>query len=164
MKKLNKYVVGTAAFTGLLCGLWGGFSGDIGLSAWAGFAGCTAYFASGRSGIGGIMMTAVTTLIGVLYGWLMLNGAVEIGGSGPAFALTIGILVMAIVLMGQIKWTAFVPGIFVGCYSFFAIENNDWKLLCVSLLAGVALGFLCDKGGSLVFAKWAPKKSAKARA
>ena len=73
MKKLNKYVVGTAAFTGLLCGLWGGFSGDIGLSAWAGFAGCTAYFASGRSGIGGIMMTAVTTLIGVLYGWLMLN-------------------------------------------------------------------------------------------
>ena len=161
--KLNKYIVATAAFTGLLCGLWGGFSGVIGLSAWAGFAGCTAYFASVRQGLGGILMTAVTTMIGVLYGWLMLNGAISMGGSEWAFTLAIGVLVMCIVLMGQIKWTSFVPGIFVGCYSYFAILNNDWVLLCWSLLAGVALGFLCDWGGRMLFAGWKPKdKKAKA--
>lgn len=162
--KLNKYIIATAAFTGLLCGLWGGFSGVIGLSAWAGFAGCTAYFASGRQNLSGIAMTTVTTMLGVLFGWMMLNGAGALGGSNGAFALAIGALVMVIVLMGQIKWTAFVPGIFVGCYTFFAMPNNDWKLLGLSLLAGVALGFLCDWGGRTLFAGWEPKKTNKKRA
>lgn len=162
---MNKYVFATAAFTGLLCGLWGGYAGLIGLSAWAGFAGCTAYFASGRRFIKGSLLTLITTFIGVLFGWLMLDGANRLGGSAPAFALAIGVLVMCIVLMGQIKWTSFVPGMFVGCYSFFAIENNNWQLLLASLAAGILLGLLCDWGGSMLFAKWQPKaKATKKRA
>lgn len=160
--KLNKYVLATAAFTGLLCGLWGGwFATFIGLSAWAGFAGCTAYFASGKSDLGGILMAAVTTTIGVFYGWLMVAGAEYFGGGDTMYVVSIGALVMAIVLMGQIKWTAFVPGIFVGCYTFFAIPDGNWKLLGLSLLAGVVLGFLCDWGGRKLFAAWEPKSSKK---
>lgn len=158
--KFNKYILATALFTGLLCGVWGGFAGLVGLSAWAGFAGCTAYFASGRSGINGVAMTVVTTLVGVLYGWLMLVGGQYLGGNEAAFAVSIGALVACIVLMGQIPWTAFVPGIFVGCYSFFAITNNDWRLLSASLVAGVVLGFVCDRGGRLLFASWAPTPAA----
>lgn len=161
--KLNKYTIATAAFTGLLCGVWGGFAGVVGLSAWAGFAGCTAYFASGRKNFAGISMTAITTLIGVLYGWLMFNGALQFGGSNAAFAVSIGVLVMCIVLMGQIKLTAFVPGIFVGCYSFFAIANNDWKTLAASLIAGAVLGLACDWGGRTLFASWEPVKSKRKR-
>lgn len=160
---MGKYVIATAAFTGLLCGIWGGFAGLVGLSAWAGFAGCTAYFASGRHKFDGLIMTLITTSIGVLYGWLMLEGANYLGGSESAFALSIGVLVMFIVLMGQIKLTAFVPGIFVGCYSFFAIENNNWQLLLASLAAGAVLGVLCDWGGNALFGHLKPKTKAKTK-
>lgn len=162
--KLNKYTIATAAFTGILCGIWGGFAGVVGLSAWAGFAGCTAYFASGKKNLAGISMTAITTIIGVAYGWLMLNGAQQLGGSNIAFALSIGVLVMCIVLMGQIKLTAFVPGIFVGCYSYFAMTNNDWKILAGSLLAGALLGLACDLGGRTLFAGWEPKTKKRKKA
>lgn len=111
------------------------------------------------------MMTLITTFVGVLYGWLMLEGANYLGGSEMAFTLFIGVLVMLIVLMGQIKLTAFVPGIFVGCYSFFAIENNNWQLLLASLAAGAVLGVLCDWGGNVLFGHLKPKtKAKKARA
>ncbi len=122
-----------------------------------------AYFASGLSNFKGIAMTAVTTMIGVLCGWLMLEGAVALGGSEIAFSLTIGILVMCIVLMGQVKWTSFVPGMFVGFYSFFALRSpsTDWKILALSILAGILLGFICDWGGRMLFASWQPKKSKK---
>ena len=86
--KLNKYIVGTAAFTGLLCGLWCGFAGVFGLIAWSGFA---------------------------------------------------------------------------GCYSFFALRSpsTDWKILALSILAGILLGFICDWGERMLFASWQPKKSKK---
>lgn len=155
--KFNKYVLATALFTGLLCGIWGGFSGNFGLLAWAGFAGCTAYFASGRSGVGGVLMSIVTTLIGVAYGWLMVVGAQQLGGSEIAFTISVGLLVACIVLMGQIKWTSFVPGIFVGCYSYFALADGNWQMLSISLVLGVILGFVCDIGGRKLFAKWQPK-------
>ena len=48
---------------------------------------------------------------------------------------------------------AFVPGIFVGCYSTFAI-NADWRLLSASLVAGAVLGLLCDRGGALAGRLW----------
>ena len=60
--------------------------------------------------------------------------------------VAVGAIVTLIVLMGAVRWLAFVPGIFVGCYSTFAIEG-DWKLLGLSLVAGAVLGLLCDRGG-----------------
>lgn len=62
-----------------------------------------------------------------------------------------GVIVGLIVLMGSVPWPAYVPGIFVGCYSTFAI-NADWKFLGASLIAGAVLGLLCDKGGELAVA------------
>ncbi|TXD98480.1 DUF1097 domain-containing protein [Psychrobacter frigidicola] len=158
------YTLGTAAVTGILCGLWGGYAGAIGLVAWAGFASTTAYFATGMRYLSGFFMTIITTMFGVAFAWLMLQGAAVLGGSNAAYALAVGIFVTCIVLMGQIKWTGYVPGIFVGTYSLFAMPDNNVPLLVLSLLAGAILGLACDWLGKALFAKYAPTVSEKATA
>ncbi len=161
---MNRYTIATAAFTGLLCGLWGGFAGDFGFSAWAGFAGCTAYFAVGERLLRGVWLTLVAAFVGVGMAWLMIQGAAGLGGESWAYAVSVGVLVMAIVLLGQFSWTVFIPGMFVGCYSLFAIEENNVPVLLASLTAGVILGLLCDWGGSTLFARWRPAEAAPAAA
>lgn len=156
------YTLGTATVTGILCGLWGGYAGAIGLVAWAGFASTTAYFATGMRFLSGFFMTVITTLFGVGFAWLMIVGAEILGGSNGAYALAVGIFVVCIVLMGQIKWTGYVPGIFVGTYSLFAMPDNDVLLLVLSLLAGAILGLACDWLGKAIFVKYAPKTDEKA--
>lgn len=146
---MNRNLLLTASFIGLLCGLWAGLAPVVGLSIWAGFAGCTAYFACGEHKFRGLFLTIATTVVGVgtALGMIWLGDVIGAGGLGVGIA--VGIIVMFIVLMGTIPWLTFVPGIFVGCYSTFAI-NADWKLLIASLLAGALLGMLCDWGASLV--------------
>ncbi|MET9920959.1 DUF1097 domain-containing protein [Streptomyces sp. NPDC006435] len=128
----------------------------MGLSAWAGFVGCTAYFACGRRLLPGAALTLSTTFASSLCAWLMIRGAVLLGSADAAYALTVGVFVTCIVLLGRFRWTSFVPGTFVGCYSLFAIQDNDWALLLASLAAGTLLGVLCDWGGSTLFARWKP--------
>lgn len=159
---MNKYFVATAAFTGLLCGVWGGFAGDFGLSAWAGFASCTAYFACSQRKIPGAVMTLTTTLVGMFYAWLMIWTANLLGGSSSAYAFGVGLFVMCIVLSGKFKWTTFVPGMFVGCYSLFAMPGNDMLLLGTSLAAGTVLGYRCDVAGAKIFAQWNTEPAAEA--
>ena len=155
------YTLGTAAVIGVLCGIWGGYAGAIGLVAWAGFASTTAYFATGMRYLSGFFMTIITTLLGVGFAWLMLQGADILGGSNAAYAIAVGIFVTCIVLMGQFKWTAFVPGIFVGTYSLFAMPGNDVKLLVLSLIAGAVLGLSCDWLSKTIFASYKPSVSKK---
>ncbi|MET8468764.1 DUF1097 domain-containing protein [Streptomyces sp. NPDC006422] len=157
---MNRYVLCTALFTGLLCGLWGGFAGTLGLSAWAGFAGCTAYFACDERLLPGAALTLTSSYAGVLCAWLMIRGAETLGSTDSSYALTVGALVTCIVLLGRFRWTSFVPGTFVGCYSLFAIEHNATTLLLTSLAAGILLGLLCDGGGSKLFARWRPEPEA----
>jgi hypothetical protein len=145
---VNRSLLAAAVATGILCGAWAGVAPLVGLSIWAGFAGCTAFFASGRPGVKGLMITISTTLVGVLTALAMIAVGDTIGAPFGT-AIAVGLIVTAIVLMGSVPWLAFVPGIFVGCYSTFAI-NADWRLLTLSLVAGAALGLACQWGGRLL--------------
>lgn len=144
---MNRNLALAAVVTGILCGAWAGVAPLLSLSIWAGFAGCTAYFASGRHGSSGLLITVATTFVGVVTALGMIAGS-DLIGPPIGTALAVGAIVTLIVLMGAVKWLAFVPGIFVGCYSTFAIDG-DWLLLGLSLLAGAVLGLLCDWGGGL---------------
>lgn len=152
-RSINKFTIATAAFTGLLCGLMGGFAGNIGLAPWAGFAGCVAYFCCPERKWRGVRLTAVTCLVGVGMGWLQFQFADALGGKNWSFAISVGLLVMVTVLLGEFRWTAFVPGMFVGSYSLFAIEDDVTKLLA-SLGLGILMGLACDEGGRRLFAGW----------
>lgn len=149
---MTKSLLASAIFTGIFCGIWAGWAGVFELSVWAGFAGCTAYFASGRRQLEGVAMTIATNLLGMVFGLLMVwmsNALSPAVSQNTATAIGVGFFVACIVCCAAINWFAFVPGIFVGCYSLFAI-NLDWQTLALSLIAGVILGVLCDQGGTWV--------------
>lgn len=153
-KKIPKELLISALFTGLLCGLWAGFADYLFLNVWAGFAGCTAYFATGKHNLQALIITITTTLVGALMAFLMIILETKAFGfiGGPiAGTLGVGSLVAIIVLLGINKWLSFVPGMFVGCYTFFAIDgmnDGNWLTLCLSLTVGAILGYCCDIGGS----------------
>ena len=49
-------------------GIWGAISSiqSLGLVTWIGFAGCTAYFASGKHGLEGVKTAILSTLSGMV--------------------------------------------------------------------------------------------------
>lgn len=155
---MNRSLVVAAVVTGILCGVWAGIAPLLNLSIWAGFATCTSYFAFGQRGLSGAARTIITAAVGVLTALGMIVGSSLIGSGGLGIGIAVGAIVVVIVLMGAVKWLGYVPGIFVGCYSTFAMGVGGeeglfgaplWILLG-SLVAGAVLGYLCDQGGHLV--------------
>ncbi len=74
--------------TAVLCGIWSYLAGIVGLIGWAGFAGCTTYFACGKHGMSGVKKTVVTNLAGVLCGMTIIT----LSKFSPVFG-NLGILV-----------------------------------------------------------------------
>ncbi|MDO5746053.1 MAG: DUF1097 domain-containing protein [Actinomycetaceae bacterium] len=146
---MDRNLLISASFIGILCGVWAGAAPLIGLSIWAGFAGCTAFFASGIHKFEGFFITSLTGIVGVgtALAMIWLSGVIGLGTLGVGLA--VGLIVVFIVMMGAVPWLRFVPGIFVGCYSTFAIDG-DWKLLIMSYVVGVALGMICDWGAEVL--------------
>lgn len=131
--------------TGILCGIWAQLSPAVGLLCWAGFAGCTTYFASGKHGKEGFLVTIRQNLLGVLCGMtiIFLSTKFPIRYDQLLFS---GFITFVMCIAGKYNWFSFIPGTFVGCFSTFA-SNGEWKLLIPSLLCGAVLGVLCDLGG-----------------
>lgn len=132
----------TALVIGIFSGGWAGVAPLLGLSIWAGFAGFTAYYAAGGGGIRTLGLTWATNLFGVLCGWTMgqLGDAV---GIWQAPAIAVGVVVVVVILAGSLNWLSFIPGTFVGVYSYFAIDG-DWRLLAASLVVGAVFGLVSD--------------------
>lgn len=154
--QLSRSIWISALVTGVLCGIWAGFASLIYLNVWAGYAGCTAYFASGKSGPKGVMLTWCTTLMGAFLAYLMIVIDVSMieniafMNARISTSVAVGALVALIMLLGNVHWLSFIPGMFVGCYTYFAIDGiigNNWIILCASLIVGAILGLACDLGG-----------------
>ncbi|SDH00219.1 Protein of unknown function [Vibrio xiamenensis] len=134
-----------AITTGLLSGLWGWIAVSLGLLSWAGFLGCTSYFASPRDGLKGLRDSLVTNLTGV--GWAMAIlycsefASVEIA----AYAIT-GVVSFLMCIQAKKAWLSYIPGTFVGCCATFA-ANGDWQLVIPSLLFGGVFGYLMKSSG-----------------
>lgn len=97
------------------------------------------------------MMAAVTNFSGVIYGWLMQLIAVQLDGGSLGYTIGVGLLVAAIIMTGKIKWASFIPGMFVGCFTFFGFSgttnSTDYlqdvlPALIASLVAGALLGMV----------------------
>lgn len=131
--------------TAVLCGLWSYLSTIVGLISWAGFAGCTTYFASGKHGITGLKKAIFPNLIGVVCGMtiIILSNLVPIFGE---LGIWCAIITFVMCIIAKFELFDFCPGTFVGCFSTFA-AGGDWKILIPSLLIGAFLGFACDYSG-----------------
>ena len=159
---MSKGYIANNAFMGLLCGIWAGIATPLGLAIWVGFAGCTAFYATGKHHWEGFRLTLATTMVGVLMGLSMAwigDNVLSFLSSNWATGISIGFVCAVIGWLGAIKLLAFVPGMFVGAYTYFGM-NGDWKTQALSLIAGVILGWACDTGGNWIQAKLTPEKAA----
>ncbi|WP_138418681.1 DUF1097 domain-containing protein [Aquibacillus sediminis] len=149
----------SALATGLLSGIWAYIAPLFGMLTWAGFAGCTTFFAVGTGGTKALRTAMITNTTGVACGMaiLGLSATIDIPAGAAIFS---GIITSVMVLLGNVRPMNYTPGIFVGCFSTFAV-GGDWPLVLISLLCGVLLGFFsAELGGkfSSLYQKIAPKQ------
>lgn len=140
---------GRAAFaTALLCAIWIGVAPFAGLLGWAGFGGCTAYFACPARPRLPIALICVSS--GIFYAMTCIYLGKYV--PGMAFAILTTFIITFLMCAGpRFQVLAFVPGAFIGSFSSFA-ANGDLMVI-PSLLAGVFLGLACDKFGQILCRK-----------
>lgn len=131
--------------TGVLSGIWGWISISLGLLTWAGFLGCTSYFASPKEGIKGLASSLITNMTGVFWAMLIIHAsnflAVEILG----YVVT-GIVAFMMCIQAKQTWLAYIPGTFIGCCATFA-ANGDWAIVVPSIIMGGIFGYLMKASG-----------------
>ncbi|EGA70770.1 hypothetical protein VISI1226_01555 [Vibrio sinaloensis DSM 21326] len=138
-------LVAIAITTGILSGLWGWIAISLGLLSWAGFLGCTSYFASPNSGLKGLGESLVTNMTGVFWAMVIIHASqfasIEILG----YVIT-AVVAFLMCIQAKQRLLGYIPGTFIGCCATFA-ANGDWKLVIPSLILGGIFGYLMKASG-----------------
>ncbi|RJX75507.1 DUF1097 domain-containing protein [Vibrio sinensis] len=137
--------------TGILSGLWAWVATSLGLLSWAGFLGCTSYFASPVSGLKGLGLSLVTNLSGVFWAMVIIYLSQHIAIDYLGYGIT---AIVAFFMCAQAKkgWLAYIPGTFIGSCATFA-ANGDWALVVPSLILGGVFGYAMKASGEWLHAK-----------
>ncbi|AGB83311.1 Protein of unknown function (DUF1097) [Serratia sp. FGI94] len=139
-------LVAIAVTTGILSGIWGWVALSLGLISWAGFLGCTAYFACPQGGVKGLLVSTLTCCSGVFWAMLIIHGsALEPAWSLLGYVLT-GVVAFLMCIQAWQQWLNFVPGTFIGACATFA-GDGEWRLVTLSLLVGLLFGFAMKNSG-----------------
>ena len=144
MKKMSP-LLALSISTAVFCGIWAALATFTRLCGWAGFAGCTTYFSTGKHGKEGLLKTICTNMAGVLCG-LAIFALTHFVPAFGEWGIWCAIITFVMCIISHFEIVSFCPGIFMGCFCTFA-AGGDWKLLVPSLLIGAALGVACDFGG-----------------
>lgn len=148
-KERMSFLVALSITTGIFCGVWYVIAGLTGLIGWAGFAGCTTYFATGKHGAEGLKNAILPNLAGIACGMT----SIFFGTMFPELdkvGLWAGLISFIICMLTHFKWFSFTPGTFLGCFATFA-AGGDWKLLVPSIFVGAFLGWTCDTSGAWLY-------------
>ncbi|MBN4865409.1 MULTISPECIES: DUF1097 domain-containing protein [Providencia] len=133
--------------TAILSGLWAWVADLLGLIGWAGFLGCTAYFAYPKDGIKGLGITALTVSSGVVWGLVILHSDSYLQNL-PSFIgyFVTGFVAFFMCIQAKKQWLSYIPGTFVGTCTIFAAQGA-WLITIQSLLIGIVFGFSMKKSG-----------------
>lgn len=131
--------------TGLLSGIWGWVAISLGLLSWAGFLGCTSYFASPIQGLKGLGVSLLTNLSGVIWALIIIHGSQWLGSDVIGYILT-ALVSFFMCIQAQKHWLSFIPGTFIGACATFAADGN-WQLVIPSLLMGGVFGYSMKASG-----------------
>lgn len=134
--------------TAVCCAVWSFLSPEVGLLSWAGFAGCTSYFACPDHGWKGVKSAFFCVMSGIAYALLTLY----LNKVFPSFAASLVVALVTVHLMciqSKIPILAYIPGTFFGSFSTFAAGGDLIIIPCMIL--GIILGLCCDKGGAWLF-------------
>ncbi|AKJ42329.1 DUF1097 domain-containing protein [Pragia fontium] len=139
-------IVAIALTTGILSGIWGWVAVSLGLLSWAGFMGCTTYFACPQGGLRGLVISLCTLCSGVFWAQVIIHG----GALQPQWEIlgymVTGVVAFLMCLQAKQRWLAFVPGTFMGACATFA-DNGNWQLVLPSLLLGLVFGYAMKNSG-----------------
>lgn len=135
-----------ALTTGILSGLWGWVAVSLGLLSWAGFLGCTAYFACPQGGLKGLVISFCTLMSGVAWAQLIIYSSalmphLDIAG----YAIT-GVVAFLMCIQAKNLLLSFVPGTFIGACATFA-GQGDWRVIIPSLIVGLIFGYAMKNSG-----------------
>lgn len=150
------FVMITSLITGALCGVWSEFAPFANLAVWLGFAGCTTYFMTGKSGIQGVMGAMRQNLLGIACATVCIWLSVHFPFKGDQILYS-GFITWVMCYMGKFDAFSLVPGSFIGCFSTFA-ASGDLKVVIPAIIAGEFLGLICDKTGILAYTKFGKKE------
>ncbi|EJQ2006116.1 DUF1097 domain-containing protein [Cronobacter sakazakii] len=147
-----------ALTTGLLSALWAWAAVALGLPSWAGFLGCTAWFASPKGGVTGFLTILFTLGSGVLWAQVIIAGsAVAPGVTWLSYAMT-GVVAFLMCIQSRQTLLSFVPGTFIGACATFAAQG-DWKNVLPALLLGLLFGVAMKASGQWLAGRAAPKST-----
>lgn len=141
------YLMVLSITTGGLCLIWAGLGPEVGLLVWAGFAGCTSFFAAGGK-VEGLKKTVAANISGVILATISiyLTGLINVGYIG---SIITGIATFIMCAQARFKVLSFIPGAFVGSYCTFA-ANGEWVVVLISILIGTVLGYCCEKSAIII--------------
>lgn len=135
-----------AITTGILSGIWGWVAVSLGLLSWAGFLGCTAYFACPQGGLKGLLISTCTTMSGVLWAQVIIHGSAMAPHLEIIGYLMTGAVAFLMCIQAKQLLLSFVPGTFIGACATFA-GQGDWRLVVPSLAVGLVFGFAMKNSG-----------------
>jgi hypothetical protein len=138
-------LIAIAITTGLLSGLWGWVAISLGLLTWAGFLGCTTYFASPVEGIKGVALSIATNLSGVFWAMLILKLSATVDLEIIGYVIT-GVVAFFMCAQAKAFWLSFIPGTFIGACATFASDGN-WQIVIPSLVLGVLFAYAMKSSG-----------------
>ncbi|TXZ07332.1 DUF1097 domain-containing protein [Vibrio mimicus] len=140
-----------ALTTGILSGVWGWVAVSLGLLSWAGFLGCTSYFASPKDGLRGLGQSLLTNLSGVFWAMVIIHASQWVGLEIVGYVVT-SIVAFMMCIQAKKSWLAYIPGTFIGSCATFA-ANGDWQLVVPSLILGGLFGYLMKASGLWLYQK-----------
>lgn len=139
-------ILAIAITTGILSGIWGWVAVSLGLLSWAGFLGCTAYFACPTGGLKGLVISACTTMSGVIWALVIIHGSALAPHLEIVGYIMTGIVAFLMCIQAKQVLLSFVPGTFIGACATFA-GQGDWKLIVSSLAVGLLFGYAMKNSG-----------------
>lgn len=135
-----------AITTGILSGLWGWVAVSLGLLSWAGFLGCTAYFACPQGGLKGLFISGSTMMSGVVWALIIMKGSALAPHLEIVGYMMTGVVAFLMCIQAKHLLLSFVPGTFIGACATFA-GQGDWKMIVPSLLLGLVFGYAMKNSG-----------------
>jgi Protein of unknown function (DUF1097). len=146
MMRAMNLLLSLALTTGILSGLWGWVAVSLGLLSWAGFLGCTAYFACPQGGVKGLAIASSTVMSGVVWALIIIHGSALAPHLDILGYVMTGAVAFLMCLQAKQLLLSFVPGTFIGACATFA-GQGDWKLVVPSLALGLAFGYAMKNSG-----------------
>lgn len=153
-------ILAIAITTGILSGIWGWVAVSLGLLSWAGFLGCTAYFACPQGGLKGLVISACTTMSGVIWALVIIYGSALAPHLEIVSYVMTGVVAFLMCIQAKQLLLSFVPGTFIGACATFA-GQGDWRAVVPSLLVGLLFGYAMKNSGLWLASRKAERKQTK---